>query len=105
MAEPDYITIEVVYALPDRQKLIQMDVPVGSTVRQIVCNSGLEQEFAGLNLASCALGIFGREVVSTAIAEEGDRIEIYRPLDMDPREARRQLAARGLTMGADPQSR
>lgn len=90
------IVAEVVYALPERQKLLRLSVPEGSTVRDVALRSGLDALFPGLDLASCPLGIFGKAVAKPEerVIEEGERVEIYRPLLADPKEVRKQRAAR-----------
>ena len=90
------IVIEVVYALPAKQKLVSLSLPVGTTVREAALRSGLEAHFPGLDLASAPLGIFGKAVArpEERVLEEGERVEIYRPLIADPKEVRKQRAAR-----------
>ncbi|MBP8184810.1 MAG: RnfH family protein [Pseudomonas sp.] len=88
------IGIEVAYALAERQKILRLQVPRGTTVRQAAMLSGLDSYFPGLDLSSCALGIFGKTVsqASERPVQEGERIEIYRPLLADPKEVRKQRA-------------
>ncbi len=88
------ITVEVVYAAVDRQELIRLEVPAGTTVLGAVTASGIAQRFAGLDVVQCPLGIFGKVVPDpqTRRLEEGDRVEIYRPLLADPKEVRRLRA-------------
>jgi len=88
------IAVEVVYALADKQKLLQMTVPAGTTVREAALRSGLDAHF--LDLASAPLGIFGKAVPKPEerVLEEGERVEIYRPLIADPKEVRKQRAAK-----------
>lgn len=95
MAEP-MIEIEVVYAAVERQRLLSLTVPVGTTVRAGVLASGIGGEFPELDLAGCPVGIFGKQVAEpeTRVLQAGDRIEIYRPLLADPKEIRRQRAAK-----------
>ena len=93
------LTIEVAYARPDRQWLLSLEVPAGTTARTAVLASGLAGDCPELDLARCPLGIFGQVVDDGRVLRGGDRVEIYRPLQRDPREVRRELAARGLTMG------
>ena len=90
------IRIEVVYAAPDRQVLLAVDVPVGTSVSQAVLMCGMEREFPELDLSQCPVGIFGKVVSDPAsrVLEEGERIEIYRPLLADPMEVRRLRAAK-----------
>ncbi|WP_019410416.1 RnfH family protein [Pseudomonas psychrophila] len=95
MAEP-VIDIEVVYAAIDRQQLLALTVPAGTTLRAAVLASGIGQAFPEVDLADCPLGIFGRQVMDpqVRVVQAGDRIEIYRPLLADPKEIRRQRAAK-----------
>lgn len=91
--------VEIVFASPDRQLLKSVPVASGETVADAVAKSGLCEDFPEFDIDSLALGIWGREVDRTRPVTEGDRIEIYRPLEMDPRDARRRLALSGRTMG------
>jgi putative ubiquitin-RnfH superfamily antitoxin RatB of RatAB toxin-antitoxin module len=98
MPDKDTIDIEVAYALPGRQRVVSLQVQRDAAVRDILDLSGLKAEFPELDLRHCPVGVYGREVGEDYVIRAGDRIEIYRPLKRDPREARRELAARGLTM-------
>ncbi|WP_187669744.1 RnfH family protein [Zestomonas carbonaria] len=91
-----YIAVEVVYALADKQMLLRLSFPYGTTVRQAVERSGLEAHFPGLDLRNCPLGIFGKALArpEERVLEEGERVEIYRPLIADPKEVRKQRAAK-----------
>ena len=95
MAEP-VIEVEVVYAAVDRQRLLTVAVPQGTTVRAAVLASGIGRECPEVDLANGPVGIFGKQVAEpeTRVLEAGDRIEIYRPLLADPKEIRRQRAAK-----------
>lgn len=97
------IFVEVVYALPDRQKLLRMSVPAGTTVREVALRSGLDAFFPGLDLRECPLGVFGKAVArpEERAVEEGERVEIYRPLLADPKEVRKQRAARAAQAKAE----
>ncbi|MDH4652049.1 RnfH family protein [Pseudomonas sp. JS3066] len=90
------IHIEVVYALAGHQQLLRLDVPVGISAREAVLRSGMAEHFPDLDLASCPLGIFGKALPNPEdrLLEEGDRVEIYRPLIADPKEVRKQRAAK-----------
>ncbi|MDY7218644.1 RnfH family protein [Denitrificimonas sp. JX-1] len=90
------ICVEVAYALPDKQKIVELKVPQGTHAREAVLRSGLDQEFVGLDLQSSPLGVFGKAIPKPEahILEEGERVEIYRPLLADPKEVRRQRAAK-----------
>lgn len=80
--------VEVVHALPQRDESVRVSVPRGATVRDALEKSGL------LPLASGRFGIFGKAVGADAPLADGDRVEIYRPLLVDPKEARRRRAKR-----------
>ena len=86
------LEIEIVYGLADRQVLKSMTVAEGTTVREAALKSGLEVEFPELDLQQAPLGIFGKAVKDETVLCDGDRIEIYRPLLIDPKEARRKRA-------------
>lgn len=90
------IEVEVVYAAVDRQVLLRVAVPAGTSVRAALLASGLGREFPELDLTDCPVGIFGKVVVDpdTRQLQVGDRIEIYRPLVADPKEVRRLRAAK-----------
>ena len=84
------LNIEIVYGLPDKQVLKTMRVAEGSTIRQAALQSGLEKEFLDLDLHSAKLGIFGKLTKDDTLLRDKDRMEVYRPLSIDPKEARRQ---------------
>jgi len=98
MAEPS-LSIEVAYALARRQRILPVLVPVGTRVREAVRLSSICEQFPGIDPATCTVGVFGHPVDDQYIVRPGDRVEIYRPLAIDPRDARRELAARGLSVG------
>ena len=87
--------VEVAYATAERQCLLACDVPDGTTVREALRLSGIAVQVGGLDVEQCPVGIFGKQVADAheRLVEEGDRLEIYRPLLLDPKEARRQRAA------------
>jgi putative ubiquitin-RnfH superfamily antitoxin RatB of RatAB toxin-antitoxin module len=93
------IAIEVAYAERDRQTLIALRVPAGTTVEQAVALSGIRERHAGIPV-DAALGIHGRIVAGRQVLAAGDRVELYRPLPADPKDTRRRLAREGRTMGA-----
>lgn len=93
MARADRIAVEVAYALPQEQVLIRLAVPAGSTVRRVIEQSGILQRFSNVDLATCKVGVFGRLASLDDPVKPGDRVEIYRELQADPKVARRQRAA------------
>ncbi len=86
----EILDIEVAYALPDKQKILAIKVPAGTSVKIAALNSGIEKYFAGLDIAAAQLGIFGKLVAkpNEQTVKQGDRIEIYRPLLADPKASR-----------------
>ncbi|MFH7586038.1 RnfH family protein [Oceanimonas sp. AH20CE76] len=86
------IQVEVVYALPDKQTVLSLRVPPTATVQEIIEQSGILRQFPDIDLERNAVGIFSRQVRLEQSVNEGDRIEIYRPLLADPKEIRRRRA-------------
>lgn len=94
--------VEVAYALPERQRLIALELDASATAADALRASGLlelEPELAG---AAPTLSVFGRIVTSQQPLRDGDRVEVLRPLRADPKEVRRKLAAQGKSMGRRP---
>lgn len=101
MSDIETISVEVAYALPDKQKIIALLVEPGTTALQAAVRSGIDQDFPGLELEGAKMGIFGQALGTKGlkpareyILKDGDRVEIYRPLTSDPKEARRRRAAK-----------
>jgi putative ubiquitin-RnfH superfamily antitoxin RatB of RatAB toxin-antitoxin module len=94
MADPKIISVEVAYASTDGQALISLHVPAGSTVMSAVRLSAIEDQFPEVDFESAAKGIFSKPTVNDFVLSDLDRVEIYRELVVDPREARRQRARR-----------
>jgi putative ubiquitin-RnfH superfamily antitoxin RatB of RatAB toxin-antitoxin module len=90
--------VEVAYATPQKQIILKCEVDPGSNARAVVLGCGIDRHFPEIDLAGCALGVFGKVVADDYELMEGDRIEIYRPLLADPKEVRRERAAKGLKM-------
>ncbi|MBT8106149.1 MAG: RnfH family protein [Woeseiaceae bacterium] len=84
--------VEVVFALPDRQVLEALDVEAGATVAEAISQSGIERRFPEIDMSVLQVGIWGRPAERSRVLREDDRVEIYRPLETDPREARRLKA-------------
>ena len=99
MSESEYIDIEVAYARPDKQLILSLNVPAGTTIEQAIEVSGIAQRFPEIDIGNLEAGIFGKRVKLDHVLANGERVEIYRPLKADPREVRRQLAEIGKTMG------
>lgn len=92
------IHIEIAYATPERQLILEQDVEPGTNPRQAVIDSTIDQHFPEIDKQNCDIGIFGKVIRPDHELETGDRIEIYRPLIADPKEVRKKRAAQGLRM-------
>ena len=108
MADFDCIRVEVAYALPHKQKIISLLVEPGTTALQAVERSQIEEHFPGLDITSAKMGIFGQSIGTKGLdsadkyaLREGDRVEIYRPLVSDPKEARRKRAEKAEEKASD----
>ncbi len=97
------IKVEVAYALPDHQKIIALEVDEGCTALQAAEKSGIVQHFPEIDLASAKMGVFGKAVPKPDqyALSPGDRVEIYRPLILDPKESRKERAAKAKAKRAD----
>jgi putative ubiquitin-RnfH superfamily antitoxin RatB of RatAB toxin-antitoxin module len=84
--------VTVVYALPGRSSLREVRLAQGATVLEAIAASGITEEFPELKQKIGAVGVFANRVTLDHVVEDGDRVEIYRPLQADPREARRRRA-------------
>ena len=86
----DTISVEVAYACPERQELIQVTLPAGSTAMDAISASGICTIFPDIDTRHQSIGVFGRILRQPAHHElsDGDRVEIYRPLKIDPKDAR-----------------
>ncbi|WP_153110115.1 RnfH family protein [Propionivibrio limicola] len=94
----DLIRVEVVYALPDRQELLRVELPAGATVRDAIENSGIRTKFPEIDLDGNKVGVFSKLVKLDVVLRDRDRVEIYRPLIADPKVVRKQRAAEGKAM-------
>jgi putative ubiquitin-RnfH superfamily antitoxin RatB of RatAB toxin-antitoxin module len=92
------ITIEVVFAKPDEQMIEQLHVPSDTTIEAAIRQSGVLERFPEIDLASNKVGVFGKAAALKSTLHDGDRIEIYRPLIADPKQARKKRAEQGKTM-------
>lgn len=92
----EQLNVEVAYARPDKQRILSLKVAPGTTMLEAVVQSGIERHFPEIDVASQAMGIFGQAVTNPAThpLREGDRVEIYRPLKIDPKKARLDRARR-----------
>ena len=84
--------VEVAYATPEQQVIVALKLPEGTTVEQAINASDLLNRFTEIDRADIKAGIFGSVCKLEQTLKQGDRVEIYRPLLHDPKEARRQRA-------------
>ncbi|MBT9591742.1 MAG: RnfH family protein [Thiobacillus sp.] len=89
------VNVEVVYALPDVQALMQVRLAEGATVEAAIRASGVLEAFPEIDLTKNKVGIFSKLVKLDEIVRDKDRVEIYRPLIADPKEVRRKRAEEG----------
>ncbi|WP_372760284.1 RnfH family protein [Pseudoalteromonas sp.] len=93
------IRVEVVFALPDKATSLTIEVVKGTTAEQAVIQSGIIDKCPEIDATALTLGIWNRTVKLTQELKEGDRIEIYRPLIADPKDARRKRAEKAKEEG------
>jgi putative ubiquitin-RnfH superfamily antitoxin RatB of RatAB toxin-antitoxin module len=86
------LRIEIAYAEPQRAIVKTLRLPAGASVADALQLAALDPDFTGVDLANSALGIFGKLTRGDQLLQQGDRIEIYRPLATDPKEGRRARA-------------
>jgi putative ubiquitin-RnfH superfamily antitoxin RatB of RatAB toxin-antitoxin module len=89
--------IEIAYALPHIQTLKQLNVPTGCTVERAIKLSGIIDQFTDIDLTKNKVGIFGKLTHLDSLLQPHDRIEIYRPITVDPKDARRKRAKKRLS--------
>jgi uncharacterized protein len=93
MVDNESISVEIIYIKPGSQNSLTLQIPPGSNISQAINRSGLLQRFPEIDLAINKVGVFSKIKQLDAVLCNGDRIEIYRPLLADPKEARRQRAS------------
>ena len=92
------IPVEVAFALPEEQVILDVEVPDGSTVEQVIQESGILEHYPQIELGKNKVGIFGKLAKLDSLVRPRDRVEIYRPLIADPKEVRKKRAAEGKKM-------
>lgn len=97
-SETEFITVEVAYALKDKQMILELSVDEGTTAEQAIIESGVLDLFPEIDLTKSKIGIFGKLSKAAVELKAGDRVEIYRPLIADPKEVRRKREAEGKRM-------
>ena len=91
----EMMRIEVAYAKPERQLILVLEAEPGITAKEAVMRSGILDEFPEIDIETVKLGIFGKAAPASTVLKQMDRVEIYRPLIADPKEARKKRAAEG----------
>lgn len=97
--DPEGASIQVLYALPDEQIIVALALEPGMTAKRAVELSGLLERFPSIRAEPLVLGIWGVEIDPEQRLEPGDRVEISRPLEADPRDMRREMLSDGRVMG------
>lgn len=98
MVDITTINVEVAYATPQEQVILELVVDNGSTVAQVLAKAKIEQRFSEIDLSQQKVGIFSKPCAINTVLRPGDRVEIYRPLQADPKAMRKKRAAEGKTM-------
>ncbi|MGB0894509.1 MAG: RnfH family protein [Parashewanella sp.] len=99
MSNKEKLSIEVVYALPEQQKSIEISVDAGTTAIEALKQSKMLDFFPEIDLEKVKLGVFNNLVKHDKLLENGDRLEIYRPLIADPKDIRRKRAEKAVQEG------
>lgn len=86
------IKVSVVYATPEKQTVVELDVGAGTTAGTLLDELSSNPVFARLDLEHMPIGVFGALVERSRILEPGDRVELLRPLTVDPKAERRRRA-------------
>lgn len=90
MGHDKLISVEVAYATPEAQRIISVQVKDGVKIEEVIQMSGILDAFNEIDLQKNKVGVFSKSKELTDVVKEGDRIEIYRPLTIDPKEARKK---------------
>lgn len=96
------IAVEVVYALPDEPFVVELRTPAGTTVGEAIERSGVLARFPQIANTTLQVGVFGHPCERSAVLSDGDRVEIYRPLDADVKTRRRERVAAARKKRANP---
>ena len=86
------IEVEVVYALPQMQIVVTLTVAAGTTVKEAIARSGIAAKHPEVDWDAVTVGIYGERVTVSTVLKDHDRVEIYRPLTADAKQARRNRA-------------
>lgn len=93
------VTIEVVYGVPHKQKILTLLVDSGSTVEQSIIDSGVIALFPEIDLSINKVGVWNRAVKLSDEVNDLDRIEVYRPLIANPKDVRKRRAEKAKLEG------
>ena len=94
------LSVEVCYALPDQQTLLSLDLPAGATVQQAIDASGVLLRHPDIDLTKQKVGVFGKVRPLDAVLADHDRVEIYRPLIVDPKVSRQRRVDKSRKAGS-----
>ena len=100
MTAADSFMVEIVYALPDRATIKAYRLRAPATVGNALALAAADSDFSGVEVAGSAVGIFGQLVSRERLLQPGDRLELYRPLAADPKDARRKRVQRARAQGS-----
>lgn len=89
----EQVNVEIAFATPDRQAVVRVTLPKGTSVAEALRASAFAERFPDFDFDAASVGIWGQVVSRDSLVRDGDRIEVYRPLQRDPREARRERAS------------
>ncbi|MEO8629604.1 MAG: RnfH family protein [Betaproteobacteria bacterium] len=104
MSSADTVRVEVIYALSLQQDATTVDLDQGATVEHAIALSGVVQRHPQIDLQKNRIAIFGKLVLLNAVLQDRDRIEILRPLQVDPKEARRRRVSHRARAASDRRS-
>ena len=96
--------VEVAYALAEKQSLISLEVKEGSTLKEAIDASGILKQYKQIDLSKDRVGIFSKFATLDTVLREKDRVEIYRPLEADPKKVRKERAAHSKVMQVNKKS-
>lgn len=96
MGEASRIAVSLVCAEPERVFNVDLILPDGATVADAIAESGIRKAWPDVEIREDRVGIFARKASLDTMLRDGDRVEIYRPLKIDPKEARRLRAKRSV---------
>ncbi len=102
MGTADPFIVEVIYALPDRALVKAYRLWAPATVADALALAAADPDFAAIDVAGSAVGIFGRTVPPGRVLQPGDRLELYRALPADPKDARRTRVQRARAQRSTP---